>query len=106
MKRDHRLARDIVNDDLDYARLKRSLQFFVDEYLPRNLVGGESHPVLRLEREEQHSMMMARRSLSASVADYVEATRGFSVEHVLAADAELEQRGAYTLSFIQYRFSQ
>jgi hypothetical protein len=63
-----------------------------------NLVGGDSHPVLRLEREERHSMMMAGRSLSASIGDCVEATRRFSIEHILAADAELERRGVCTLS--------
>ena len=97
--------RHIVNEDLDYDRLKRSLQFFVEEYIPLNLVGGDSDPVLRIERRERHSMTMARRSLLASVGDFVEATRGFSVEHIFAADTELEQRGAYTLSLLQSRFS-
>jgi hypothetical protein len=90
-----------VNDDLDYDRLKRSLQFFVDEYLPANLVGRDSDPVMRLEREERYGMMMARRSLLASIGDFVNATRGFSIEHILAADAELEQRDAYTLSLLR-----
>jgi len=93
-----------VNDDLDYDRLRKSLQFFVEEYLLRNPVGGDSPSILRLKPEEQHSMTMARRLLSVRIADCIEATRGFSIEHVLAADAELEQRGGYTLSQLRSRF--
>jgi hypothetical protein len=93
-----------VNEDLDYNRLRKSLQFFVEEYVPQNLLGEGSDPVFRLESEERRSMTIARQSLSASIADFVEATRGFSIEHVLAADAELERRGAYTLSLLQSRF--
>jgi hypothetical protein len=95
-----------VNDDLDYDRLKRSLQFFIEQYVPANRVAGHSHLVQRLEEEERHRMTKARRSLSASIADYIEATRGFSIEHILAADAELEQRDAYTLSLLRSRSSQ
>jgi hypothetical protein len=94
-----------VNDNLDYRRLKKSLQFFVEEYAPANLVRGDSNPVLQLERLERRSMTMAHRFLSASIADFAEATRGFSIEHMLAADAEMERRDAYTLSVLRSRFS-
>jgi hypothetical protein len=50
-------------------------------------------------------MTMARRYLSVAVGDFVEATQGFSVEHVLSADLELERRDAYTLSVLRSRFS-
>jgi hypothetical protein len=94
-----------VYDDLDYRRLKRSLEFLVEQYVTGDFIERSSDLVQRLAREERHSMTMARRSLSAGIADFVEATRGFSIEHVLAADAELEQRGGYTLSLLQLRFS-
>jgi len=92
-----------VHDDLDYSRLKRSLEFFVEQYVPANLITHDSHPVRILERDEQRSMTMARRYLFVAVADLVEATRGFSIEHVLSADLELERRGAYTLSELRSR---
>jgi hypothetical protein len=93
-----------VHDDLDYSRLKRSLEFFVEQYLPANLITHDSHPVQLLESDEQRSMAMARRSLFVAVRDLVEATRGFSIEHVLSADSELERRDAYTLSDLRSRF--
>jgi hypothetical protein len=94
-----------VQNDLDYSRLKRSLEFLVEQYVPANLITRDSHPVLRLKRLEGRSMTMAHRSLSGSISDFVEATNGFSIEHVLTADAELERGGAYTLSFLRSRFS-
>ena len=98
------VSRYTVYDDLDYSRLKRSLEFLVEQYVPANLIAPDSNPVLRLEQMERRSMTIAHRSLSMSIGDFVEATRGFSIEHLLAADAELEQRGAYTLSLLQSRF--
>jgi len=43
---------------------------------------------------------------SIAIGDFVEATQGFSPEHALAADSELECRRAYTLSLLRSRFSQ
>jgi len=94
-----------MHSDLDYSRLKRSLEFFVEQYIPENLITAESHPVRLVERDEQRSIMRARRSLSVAIEDIVEATLGFSLEHVLAADSELERRDAYPLSFLRSRFS-
>jgi len=94
-----------MHSDLDYGRLKRSLEFLVEQYIPENLITAESHPVRLVEREEQGNMTRARRSLSVAIGDFVEATQGFSLEHVLAADWELERRDAYTLSLLRSRFS-
>lgn len=94
-----------MRDDLDYSRLKRSLEFLVEQYVPANLIARDSHPVRLLERDERRSMTIARRRLSAAIGDFVEATQGFSIEHVLAADSELERRGAYPLSVLRSRFS-
>jgi len=94
-----------MHNDIDYSRLKRSFEFFVEQYLPENLITSESHPIRLLEREEQRSATRARRSLAVAIGDFVEATRGYSLEHVLAADSELERRDAYTLSLLRSRFS-
>jgi hypothetical protein len=94
-----------VHNDLDYSRLKRSLEFFVTEYVPADLIATDSHPLWLLERDEKRSMTRARRCLSVAIGDFVEATQGYSIEHVLAADSELERRDAYTLSLLRSRFS-
>jgi hypothetical protein len=94
-----------VHDDLDYNRLKRSLEFFVEQYIPENVITSDSHPVRLLERDEERSMTSARRSLLVAIAEFVEATQGFSLEHILAADSELERRDAYALSVLRLRFS-
>ena len=94
-----------MHSDLDYSRLKRSLEFFVEEYVPAHLITPDSHPVRMLERDEGRSMTRARRCLAVAIGDFVEATQGFSLEHVLAADSELERRDAYTLSLLRSRFS-
>jgi hypothetical protein len=92
-----------VHDDLDYSRLKRSLEFLVEQYAPANVPAP--HPIQLLERDERRSMTTARRHLSAAITDLVQATQGFSIEHILAADSELERRGAYPLSLLRARFS-
>jgi hypothetical protein len=94
-----------VHDDLDYSRLKRSLEFLVEQYTPANVPYRDSQPIRLLERDERRSMTTARRHLSAAIADLVQATEGFSIEHILAADSELERRGAYPLSLLRARFS-
>ena len=94
-----------MHQDLDYARLKMALEFLVEQYVPANLITRDSHPVRLLERDEKRSMTKARRYLSVAIGDFVEATQGFSVEHVQAADSELERRGAYTLSLLRSRFT-
>ena len=94
-----------MHDDLDYSCLKRSLEFLVDQYVPENLFKPDSHPVELLKNDEERNPTRARRRLSIAIGDFVEATRGFSIEHVLQADSELERRGAYTLSLLRSRFS-
>lgn len=94
-----------MDEDLDYHRLKRSLEFLLEQYVPAQLVTAQSHPVRLVECAEQRSMREAEQYLSVALADLVEATRGFSIEHVLAADSELERRNAYTLSVLRSRFS-
>ena len=94
-----------IHDDLDYSRLKRSLEFLVEQYTPANVPSRDSQLIRLLERDERRSMTTARRHLSVAIADLVQATQGFSIEHILAADSELERRGAYPLSLLRSRFS-
>ena len=66
-----------MHDDLDYSRLKRSLEFFVVQYVPENLIKPDSHPVELLKSDEQRNPTRARRRLSIAIGDFVEATQGF-----------------------------
>ena len=50
-------------------------------------------------------MTVAQQSLIVAPGNLVEATRGFSMEHVLAADSEMERRDACTLSMLRSLFS-
>jgi hypothetical protein len=53
---------------------------------------------------EKQRMTMARRGLSVAIADNVEGAQDFSPSEVREADAELERRGAYTLTFFALAF--
>ena len=50
-------------------------------------------------------MVMARRGLSVAIADMLEATQDLSASQLQDADAELERRDAYTVSFLRSRFT-
>ena len=62
---------------LDYARLKRSFEYFVEHYVPAERITPGSHPVKLLERDEPSRMSRARRALAVAVADFVEGTQDF-----------------------------
>jgi len=79
--------------DFDYARLKRSFEYFVEHYAPG------SHPSKLLERDEPSRMSRARRALAVAIADFVDDTQGFCHECVSEIDRDLQKRDAYTLSF-------
>ena len=91
--------------DLDYARLKRSLEYFVEHYGPAEVITRGSHPVKLWEREEPSCMGRARRALAVAIADFVEDTQDFCREHVSGIDRDLRKRDAYTLSFLRERFT-
>jgi hypothetical protein len=93
-----------VPEELDYHCLKRSLEFLFEQHVPAQLVTAESHPVRLVEWAEQRSITEAQQFLLVALEDLVEATRGFSIEHVLAADSELERRDACTLSVLRSLF--
>jgi hypothetical protein len=94
-----------VFGDLDYARLKRSFKYFVEHYVPAELVGPESDPVKSLERFEASRMAQARRSLAIGIADFVEGTQDFCGERLSEIDRDLAKQDAYTLSFLREHFT-
>ena len=83
-----KLCRDIwlnpaVFRDLDYARLKRAFEYFVEHYAPAELTTP------------------THRAIAVAIADFVEGTQDFCGEHVAEIDRDLEKRDAYTLSFLR-----
>ena len=65
--------------DLDYARLKRSFEYFVEHYAIVELITP------------------AHGALAAAVAGFVEDTQDFCRERVLEIGRDLQKRDAYTL---------
>jgi len=72
-----------VFPDLDYARLKRSFEYFVEHYTAAELTTP------------------AHRALAIAIADFVEGTQDFCRERVSEIDRDLQKRDAYTLSFLR-----
>jgi hypothetical protein len=73
--------------DLDYARLKRSFEYFAEHYAPTKLI-TPAHSVL-----------------PAAIKEFVEGTQDFCGERVLEIDRDLQKRDAYTLSFLREYFT-
>ena len=91
--------------DLDYARLKRSFEYFVDHYAPARLITPGAHPVKLLERDEPSCMSRARRAAAVAIADFVDGTQNFCCERVSETDRDLQTRDPYTLSFLREHFT-
>jgi hypothetical protein len=91
--------------DLDYARLKRSFEYFVDHYAPAELNAPGSNPVKLLDWDEPSRMSRARRALAVAIADFVEGTQDFCRERVSEIDRDLQKRDAYTLFFLREHFT-
>jgi hypothetical protein len=91
--------------DLDYARLKRSFEYFVEHYAPAELNTPGSHSVKLSERDEPTGMNRTRRALALAIADFVEGTQDFCRERVWEIDRDLQKRDAYTLSFLREHFT-
>ncbi len=91
--------------DLDYARLKRSFEYFVEHCAPAELITPGSQPVKLLERDELSRMSRARRALAVVIADFVDGTQDFCHEHISEIDRDLQKRDAYTLSFLREHFT-
>ena len=73
--------------DLDYARLKKSFEYFVEHYASAELIKPGSHHV------------------AVAIADFVEGTQNFCHEQASEIDRDLERRDAYTLSFLRDHFT-
>jgi hypothetical protein len=91
--------------DFDYARLKRSFEYFVEHYAPAELIAPTSHPVKLLESDEPSRMSRARRALAVAIEDFVVGTQDFCHERVSEIDRDLPYRDAYTLSFLREHFT-
>ena len=91
--------------DLDYPRLKRSFEYFVEHYSSTQLVTPGSHFANRLEHDECSGMTGAHRALAAAIADFVDGTQDFCRERIFEIDRDLQKRDAYTLSFLREVFT-
>jgi hypothetical protein len=76
-----------VFPDLDYARLQRSFEYFVENYAPTELIAS------------------AHGALDVAIAGLVENTLDFCGERVAEIDRDLQKRDAYTLSFLREHFT-
>src|SRR6266576_6833600 len=94
-----------VFPDLEYARLKRSFEYFVEHYTPADLITPGSHPVKQLESDEPSRMSRARRALTMAIADLVDGTQDFCRERVSEIDRDLQKTEAYTLTFLREHFT-
>jgi len=94
-----------VFTELDYARLKRSFEYFVEYYASAGPIPGKADPVNLLEREEPPLMSREHRALAAAIADFVDGTQDFCGERVGEIDRDLLKRDAYTLSFLRESFT-
>ena len=91
--------------DFDYARLKRSFEYFVEHYGSAERITPASHPVKQLERDEPSRMSRAHRALAVAIAGFVDGTQDFCREHISEIDRDLQKRDAYTLSFLRKHFT-
>jgi hypothetical protein len=94
-----------VFPDLDNARLKRSFEYFVEHYAPRDFNAPSSRPAKLLERDDSARMSRAERALALAIADFVDGTQDFCRERVSEIDRDLQKRDAYTLSFLREHFT-
>jgi len=94
-----------VSLNLDYARLKRSFEYFVEHYAAAELNTPGSHSVKLLERDEGSGMSSSRHALALATADFVDGTQDFCRERVSEIDRDLQKRDAYTLSFLREHFT-
>ena len=91
--------------DLDYSRLKRSFDYFVEHYAPAELNATGSGPVTLLDADELSRISCAKRALVVAIADFVAGTQDFCRERVTEIDRDLQRRDAYTLSFLREHFT-
>ena len=91
--------------DLDFARLKRSFECFVEHYAPAERILLGSNPVNLSERDDPSRTNHPSRALAVAIADFVEGTHDFCCERVAEIGRDLQKRDAYTLSFLREYFT-
>jgi hypothetical protein len=94
-----------VFPDLDYARLKRSFEYFVEHYAPAERIPPGPNPVNLSERDDPSRTNHPSRALAVAIADFVEGTHDFCCERIAEIDRDLQKRDAYTLSFLREYFT-
>ena len=63
------------------------------------------NPVRLLERDQPFRVSRARRALAVAITDFVDGTQDFCRERVSEIDRDLQNRDAYTLSFLRDHFA-
>jgi len=94
-----------VFPNLDYARLKRSFEYFVEYYGSAERITSRPDPVKLLERNDASRMGRESRALAVAITDFVDGTQDFCGERVSEIDRDLQKRDAYTLSFLREHFT-
>ena len=91
--------------DLDNARLKKSIEYFVEHFAPAELITPGPPHVKLVECTEPSDMTRTRCALAVAIADFIEGTQDFCRERVSEIDRDLQKRDAYTLSFLRDHFT-
>lgn len=91
--------------DLDYLRLKKSFEYFVEQYACAELTQRGFDSVRLFERNKSTDPTSAHLAVIVSLADFVEGTQDFCREQVFEIDRDLQKRNAYTLSFLRGYFA-
>ena len=91
--------------ELDYARLKRSIEYFVEHYGSAEHIAPGPDPAEPLNRNQASRMSREKRTLDLAITDFVDGTQDFCGERVSEIDRDLQKRDAYTLSFLREHFA-
>ena len=86
--------------DLDYARLKRSFEYFVEHNASADLTKPGLDPA-----GEASDTIAKYRAVADAIANFVDGTQDFCHERIAEIDRDLHQGDAYTLSFLHERFT-
>jgi hypothetical protein len=81
-----------VYPDLDYARLRKSLEYFVEHYGFAEHITSGLDPVKLLDRDERFPMSRKCRALVVAIADFIGGTQDFCGERVSEIDRDLQNR--------------
>jgi hypothetical protein len=93
-----------VFPDLDYVRLRRSFEYFVEHYALAELIMPRVTS-RKVEQNEPLLMSRTKRALAAAIADFIEGTQDFCRERVSEIARDLQKRDAYPLSFLRDHFT-